>query len=87
MATYIPSDNLRAAREAERAAKDAYDKALERLYDAIAAELVPPVKAADIGRYLGYHAGHVTRIGRDRGVKPTVIRKPPGRPKPADVEG
>jgi hypothetical protein len=86
MAAYIPSDNLRAALEAERAAKVVYDSALARLHEAIAAEVALPAKNADVARFVDYHPGHVARIARAHGVLGDPRRTPPGRAKPVDSE-
>lgn len=84
VATYEPSDELRAAAEAFKAAEDVYNAALERLYDGIAAEVAKPTRPADIARFLGYHSGHVRRIARERGVAPHVEVEPPRRRAKAD---
>jgi hypothetical protein len=80
MAAYIPTDNLRAALEAERAAKAAYAVALERLHAAIAAEVALPAKNADVARFVDFHPGHVARIARAHGVPGDPTRTPPRRP-------
>lgn len=80
MAAYIPSDNLRAALEAERAAKVVYEAALARLHEAIAAEVARPSKNADVARFADYHPGHVARIARAHGVAGDPTRTPPRRP-------
>lgn len=79
MAAYTPSDNLRAALEAEREAKAVYDASLERLHAAIAAEVALPAKNADVARFVDYHPGHVARIARAHGVLGDPRRKPPSR--------
>jgi hypothetical protein len=84
MAAYTPSDNLRAALEAERAAKAVYDAALEGLHAAIAAEVARPAKNADVARFVDYHPGHVARIARARGVAGDPSRTPPRRPSADD---
>lgn len=79
MAAYIPSDDLRAALEAERAAKVAYEMALEKLHKAIAKEVARPSKNADVARFVDYHPGHVARIARAHGVAGDPTRTPPRR--------
>lgn len=80
MATYIPSDNLRAALATVQAAKAALATALEELHAAIAAEVALPSKPADVARAVDYHPGHVSRIARAHGVPGDPRRKPPVRP-------
>jgi hypothetical protein len=79
VATYVPSDALRAALAAERAAKDAYDAALAELHKAIAAEVALPSKPADVARAVDYHPGSVARIARAHGVPGDPRRVPPRR--------
>lgn len=80
MAAYIPSEHLRTALEAERAAKVAHDAALEVLHEAIAAEVALPSKPADVARAVHYHPGHVARIARAHGVPGDPRRIPPRKP-------
>lgn len=74
---YVPSDHLLAALADERQTKAAHDAALERLHDAIAAEVARPTKPADVARVVDYHPGSVRRLARERGVEPMVDRRPP----------
>lgn len=80
-AAYKPSDRLQAAVKGVEEAEAAKAEAMSDLYDAIAAEVAMPNLPADVGRFLGYHAGHVRRIARERGVAPHRDVEPPSRSK------
>lgn len=82
---YEPSDDLRAAKEAFKAAKDAYDEATERLHTLIAEEVAKPTRPADVARFMEWHPGYVRRIARERGVAPHIDVEPPRR-KPASPD-
>ncbi len=91
MPTFEPSDQLKAAidhLEAEKQrARDIEAAATQHLYDAIAAEMIkrPDVGTTALANFLGYSAGHVRRIGRERGVPAKVDVEPPRR-KPSTPE-
>jgi len=82
MATYVPSDNLRAKYAAHRAAVAAEEAALKELHQAIADEVALPSKPADVARAVEYHPGSVARIARAHGVEGDPTRRPPARTTP-----
>lgn len=86
VAAFEPSDKLRAAKEASDEAEALYEAALERLYDAIAEELLtrPDVGTTALAGFLHRSAGHVRRIARERGVPAKVDVEPPRRRPAAD---
>lgn len=87
MPTFEPSPELKAAIEHVKAekkrAKEIDEAATQYLYDAIAREMIdrPDVGNTAIGTFFGYSAGHIRRIGRDRGVPAKVDVEPPKRRK------
>jgi hypothetical protein len=86
---YEPSDQLRAAREAmeevKAVTKRMLDEATERLHQAIADEVAKPNKPADVARFMGWHAGYVRKLARERGVPAYMdVEPPPPRRRSSD---
>lgn len=85
MPTFEPSEQLTAAiqhLEAEKERARAIEAAAtQKLYDAIAAEMIarPEVGTTELANFLGRSAGHVRRIGRERGVPAKTDVEPPRR--------
>jgi len=79
VAEYHPSDELRESFEEFKDAQTRYERALERFYRAVADELEARNRPADVGKFLGFHPGHVRRIARRYDVAPLVDVEPPKR--------
>lgn len=79
VAAYEASAELRAARDAAREAEDVYEAAMERLRNAVIAELAQQKRPADVGRFVGWHPSHVRKLARKADVPPLVDVEPPKR--------
>ncbi len=85
VATFEPSEQLTAAidhvKAEKKRARDIVKAATQVLYDAIAAEMIakPDVGTTELANFLGRSAGHVRRVGRERGVPAKVDVEPPRR--------
>lgn len=85
MATFEPSDQLKAAiahvAAEKKRARAIVAAATQVLYDAIAAEMIekPDLGTTELANYLGRSAGHIRRVGRERGVPAKTDVEPPRR--------